>query len=143
MPSSCAMASRWSTPLVDPPVAATEAMALSMAARVMIWDGRVPPLTSSMTSSPARRAASSLPGSVAGIPFRPPGEMPMNSSAVLIVFAVNWPPHAPGPGHAASSISRSSSREIFPARYAPIASNTVTTVASRFPRTTPGLMVPL
>ena len=34
------------------------------------------------------------------MPFSPPGEMPMNSSAVLIVLAVNWPPHAPGPGHA-------------------------------------------
>ena len=69
--------------------------------------------------------------------------MPMNSSAVLIVLAVNWPPHAPGPGHAASSISCSSSSEILPARYAPIASYTVTTVASRLPRTTPGWIVPL
>ncbi len=69
--------------------------------------------------------------------------MPRNSRAVLIVFAVNWPPQAPGTGQDASSISRSSSRLIFPARYAPIASNTVTTVASRRPRSTPGLIVPL
>ncbi len=26
--------------------------------------------------------------------------MPRNSSIVDIVFAVNWPPHAPAPGHA-------------------------------------------
>ena len=36
MPSSCAMARRCRTPLVEPPVAATDAMALSIAARVMI-----------------------------------------------------------------------------------------------------------
>ena len=84
-----------------------------------------------------------MAGSVAGMPFRPPGLMPMNSSAVAIVLAVNWPPQAPGPGQERSSISRSSSSEILPARYAPIASNTVTTVASRLPRRTPGLIVPL
>ena len=41
---------------------------------------------------------------------------------VLIVFAVNWPPQAPGPGQATFSTSYSSSRLILPARYAPIAS---------------------
>ena len=41
---------------------------------------------------------------------------------MLIVFAVNWPPQAPGPGQAAASMSYSSSSEIRPARYAPIAS---------------------
>ena len=48
-----------------------------------------------------------------------------------IVLAVNWPPHAPAPGHAALSMSYSSSRLILPARYAPTASNTDTTVRSR------------
>jgi hypothetical protein len=57
---------------------------------------------------------------------------------VDIVFAVNCPPHAPAPGHATFSISYSSSSEIFPARYAPIASKTLTTVASRWPLYTPG-----
>ncbi len=52
---------------------------------------------------------------------------------MLIVLAVNCPPQAPGPGQAAFSTSYSSSSVIFPARYAPIASNTVTTVASRRP----------
>ena len=54
--------------------------------------------TSVMTSSPAWRAASSLAGSSAGMPLRPAGERPRNSSTVDIVLAVNWPPHAPGPG---------------------------------------------
>ena len=73
MPSSWASAGRCSTAFVEPPVAATDAIALSIAARVMICDGRVPALTSSMTSSPAASAASSFAGSVAGMPFRPPG----------------------------------------------------------------------
>ena len=35
---------------------------------------------------------------------------------MLIVLAVNWPPHAPGPGHEAASTSYRSSRLILPAR---------------------------
>ena len=58
-----------------------------------------------MTSSPVRRAASSLAGSSAGIAFNPAGERPMNSRTVLIVFAVNWPPQAPAPGQATLSTS--------------------------------------
>ena len=58
-----------------------------------------------MTSSPVVWAAASLAGSSAGMPFRPAGESPMNSRTVLIVFAVNWPPQAPGPGQAAFSTS--------------------------------------
>ena len=58
-----------------------------------------------MTSSPEVRAAASLAGSSAGMPLRPAGESPMNSSTMLIVFAVNWPPQAPAPGHATFSIS--------------------------------------
>ena len=75
-----------------------------------------------MTSSPVRRAASSLAGSSAGMPLRPAGERPMNSMTVDIVLAVYWPPQAPGPGQATFSISYSSSSVILPARYAPIAS---------------------
>jgi hypothetical protein len=37
---------------------------------------------------------------------------------VDIVFAVNWPPHAPAPGQATPSSSFRSSAEIFPAAYA-------------------------
>ena len=40
----------------------------------------------------------------------------MNSMTVDIVLAVYWPPQAPGPGHAAFSISYSSSSVILPAR---------------------------
>ena len=116
MPNSWASASRWSTPLVEPPVAATDAMPFSSAFRVTIADGRMSRRTRSMTSSPERRAASSFFGSSAGIPFSPAGDRPMNSRTMLIVLAVYWPPHAPAPGQAAFSISYSSSAPIFPAR---------------------------
>ncbi len=72
------------------------------------------------------------------MPFRPAGERPRNSSAIDIVLAVNWPPQAPGPGHDRLSTSYSSSSVILPARYAPIASKTDTTVALRWPRSVPG-----
>ena len=86
-----------------------------------------------MTISPVRYAAASLAGSSAGMPLSPAGESPMNSRTMLMVFAVYWPPQAPGPGQATFSTSYSSSSVILPARYAPIASNTVTTVALRWP----------
>ena len=122
MPYSWAIASRWRTAFVEPPVAATAAIALSIERRVTKVEGRTSSRTSSITSSPQRRAASSLVGSSAGISFRPAGDRPRISITMLIVLAVNWPPQAPGPGHAAASMSYSSSSEILPARYAPIAS---------------------
>ena len=102
--------------MVEPPVAAIEAMPFSRAALVTMCDGRTSRRTRSMISSPVRWAAASLAGSSAGVPLRPAGDSPMNSMTVLIVLAVYWPPQAPGPGHAAFSISRNSSSEIFPAR---------------------------
>ena len=110
MPSSRAIASRWRTPFVEPPVAATAAIAFSSASRVMICDGPhvvadephrdpaglVAPPPSSPGRSPARRSAR-------------PALMPRNSSTVAIVFAVNWPPHAPAPGQATPSSSCTSS----------------------------------
>ncbi|CAB4644507.1 unannotated protein [freshwater metagenome] len=68
--------------------------------------------------------------------------MPSASAIELMVLAVNMPPHAPSPGHAARSISPSSSWLIVPAAQAPIASNTV--VMSMFlPLCTPGNVLPL
>ena len=50
--ASLAMASRWSTALVDPPRAFTTAMAFSNASRVRIWRGRMPASTRATTASP-------------------------------------------------------------------------------------------
>ena len=122
IPNSWAMASMCRTPFVLPPIAATDAMAFSIDARVMNADGRRSARTRSITSSPLRRAASSLAGSSAGMPLSPAGLMPRNSIAVLMVLAVNWPPQAPAPGQATFSISYRSSSVILPARYCPIAS---------------------
>ena len=115
IPNSAAMAGRWSAALVLPPVAETDAIAFSSERRVTMSAGRMSWRTSVITSSPARRAAASFFGSSAGIPFMPPGDRPRNSSAVAIVLAVNWPPHAPAPGQAPFSTSYSSSSVILPA----------------------------
>ena len=137
MSSSRAIASRWSTPLVEPPLAATAAAAFSSASRVMICEGRTSSRTSRITIRPHSSAASPLPRLIAGIPFMPAGLMPRKSSAIDIVLAVYWPPHAPAAGQAADSTSWSSSASILSAAYAPTASKTSWIVMSR-PRNVPG-----
>ena len=137
IPNSWAMPSRWRTPFVEPPVAATAAIAFSIAALVTMCEGRTSWRTRVIASSPACRAAASLAGSSAGMPLRPAGDSPRNSITIDMVFAVYWPPHAPAPGHAALSIAYSSSSPILPARYAPTASNTDTIVRS-WPLYVPG-----
>ena len=80
-------------------------------------------------------------GSIAGTIALPIGEMPITSNAVAIVFAVNWPPHAPAPGHAACSSSESSASLMSPAARAPTPSNTSWIVTS-LPRKRPGMIDP-
>ncbi len=140
--SSRAIASRWRTPFVDPPVAATAATAFSIASRVMICDGRTSSRTSRIAMRPASYAASVFAGSVAGTSLSPAGLMPRNSSTVAIVFAVNWAPHAPAPGQATFSSSCTSAFDIVPAAAAPTASKTSWMVTSR-PRKRPGAIEPL
>ncbi len=77
-----------------------------------------------MTSLPDSSAVSALWPSVAGTELKPLGEIPRTSNAMAIVLAVYWPPHAPAPGEAWSSISVSSASVIRPAIRAPTASNT-------------------
>ena len=65
--ASLAMASRWSTALVEPPRAMTTAMAFSNASLVMIWRGRMPgPQQLDHGLARARRRASSRRRSTAG-----------------------------------------------------------------------------
>ena len=94
-----------------------------------------------MTSAPASFAACALPGAVAGMPLCTGGLSPRKSRAIAIVFAVNWPPHAPAPGHAALSSSCSSAGSIVPAACAPTPSKTSWIVTSR-PRNRPGAIEP-
>ena len=77
-----------------------------------------------MTSSPARRATSCFSATMAGTPFALSGETPSSSHTIDMVFAVNCPPQAPGPGQALFSSAPSRASLSRPAACAPTASNT-------------------
>ena len=111
---------------------ATPAIAFSSEALVMIWLGRRSRLSTSTTSRPASSATWPFLPSSAGTIDEPIGEMPSISNASAIVFAVNWPPHAPAPGEAALSISSSSLSSILPTACAPTASKT-SWIVTRWP----------
>ncbi len=140
-PASRAMASKWSTALVEPPLAATPAMAFSMALRVTMARGLMPRRTASTTNWPQRKATPSLSGSTCGTAAVPIGERPISSITVAMVLAVYWPPQAPAPGQAEFSMASSSASVMRPAAFAPTASKTSWTVMSR-PLWRPGRMVP-
>ena len=100
-PISRATASRCSTPLVEPPLVATAAIAFSSAGLV---------ITSLATLSAAQdvhHQFAALRGHVELAPVlgrhhraARPARCPSASNAIAIVLAVNWPPHAPAPGEA-------------------------------------------
>ena len=71
--SSFAIATRWRTPFVEPPVAATEAAAFSSDAFVMICEGRTSRRDEVDASRPASAEASSFERSSAGMSFGRPG----------------------------------------------------------------------
>ena len=123
-PASCAIASRCSTPLVEPAVAMTTAAALRNALRVMICRGRSPLASAWTTAKPVRRARSVRSAETAGADASPGSVMPSASAQADIVFAVYMPAHEPAPGHAARSTASSSSSDIEPAACSPTASNT-------------------
>ena len=105
MPASRAIASRCSTPFVEPPRRRRPRRSRS----------RTPRASGSATAGCRRGRASSRSSPactrglrLAGMRRRdarsgPRGLMPRKSSTIAIVFAVNWPPHAPAPGHATLS----------------------------------------
>ena len=130
-PTSRAMASRCSTALVEPPVAATQAMAFSKASRVSTSAGVWPRASTSMTRRPASKPAFVLRASVAPAEPLPRGAMPRNSMAVAMVLAVYCAPQAPAPGQATSSSAVSCASVIWPAAWRPTPSNTSWMVTSR------------
>ena len=121
--ASWAMASRWSTALVEPPKAMTTAMAFSNASLVMIWRAVIPRRSISTTASPDLRAKPSRRRSVAGGAAEPGIDIPMASATEAMVLAVYMPPQAPSPGQMARSMASTSARDILPAAQAPTASN--------------------
>ena len=94
-----------------------------------------------MTTSPTLRATSLFSATIAGTPFALSGDTPSSSHTIAIVFAVNCPPHAPGPGQALFSSASSCASVSFPAACAPTASNTSWIVTSR-PSQRPGAIEP-
>ena len=76
--------------------------------------GSRPRRRTSTASRPTLDATSALRPSSAGTMLEPIGLMPRTSKAMAIVFAVNWPPHAPAPGLATFSSSARSSSLICP-----------------------------
>ena len=107
----------------------------------MICWGAGPGSSTSSTSRPHSSATLPFLPSSAGTIELPIGEMPSTSKAIAIVFAVNWPPHAPAPGLAWFSRSVSSSSVRSPAACAPMPSNTSWIVTS-LPRQRPGAIEP-
>ena len=136
MPTSRAMAIRCSTALVEPPEAATAAVAFSKARRVRISEGRRSASSTRIASRPISSEAGRLAGSMAGMELKPTGEMPRSSSTIDIVLAVYWPPQAPAPGQATASSSRRSASLMRPAETAPMASYMSPTATCR-PRKEP------
>jgi hypothetical protein len=139
--ASRATASRCSTAFVEPPDAATAAMAFSSPSLVIMRSGVRPSSSASTTSRPQRSATSPFLPSSAGTIELPMGEIPSTSKAMAMVFAVNWPPHAPAPGEALPSNSDSSSSDMSPAACEPTASKTSWIVTS-CPWKRPGAMEP-
>ncbi len=139
--ASRAMASRWSTALVEPPSAITTVMAFSNASLVMIWRAVIPSRSSPTTASPERWANPSRRRSTAGGAADPGRLMPMASATAAMVLAVYMPPQAPSPGQIARSILSTCSRLILPARQAPTASKASMIVTS-WPSTWPGMIEP-
>ena len=111
------MASRWSSPLVEPPVAATPAIALRSARRSRNARAPAPPPRRARprAARPAPRPPAFSSRASAGISPSPRIARPRQSSAIAIVLAVNWPAQVPGPGHAWRSSSSSSARVDAPA----------------------------
>ena len=103
MRAACAIASRCSTALVEPPSATVTAMAFSKALRVRMSEGRSPARSSCTTASPARRQSSRLAALTASCAELFGRLSPSASIAEAMVLAVYMPPQLPGPGIAVRS----------------------------------------
>mmetsp|Transcript_21758 Transcript_21758/g.68158 ORF Transcript_21758/g.68158 Transcript_21758/m.68158 type:complete len:257 (+) Transcript_21758:443-1213(+) len=107
-----AMASKWSTAFVDPPVHMTAAIAFSSEPLVTMSRGFMSCSRACLIAAPT--AAHSASFASAGVLADPGSDSPSVSITVAIVFAVNMPPHAPGPGQAHSMTRSCSFAEISP-----------------------------
>ena len=127
------MARRCKTALVEPPRAITMEIAFSNAFLVNSFRGVRFWLIKFKRASPASMQSSFLEDETASFAELLGRLSPKASIADAIVLAVYIPPHAPGPGMAFDSISRSSMSEILPSECAPTASKTEITSVLSFP----------
>ena len=125
-PAVCAMASRCSTELVEPPSAMTVVIAFSNAFRLMMSRGRMPARARATAASPARRQSSFLSSLIAICAELLGRLMPSASIAEAMVLAVYMPPQAPAPGMEQASIVFNPCSSSLPAAYWPTASKTET-----------------
>ena len=109
--------------MVEQPSAISAVIAFLIAAAVIISRGRIFFFTSSMTCIPACLASSIRAEYTAGIVPLPFNPIPSTSVKQFIEFAVYIPEQEPQVGHTLRSNSVSCSSLIFPALYAPTASN--------------------
>ena len=136
-----AIARRWSTAFVLPPMAITTVMAFSKAARVRRSRGRTSAAMQRSSASAAASVERVFSSSSAASVLEYGNDRPSASIAEDIVLAVYIPPQLPWPGQAWRSIAWNVSSGMRPAAYSPTASNTDTMVRS-WPSWWPGLIVP-
>src|SRR6266496_503665 len=103
--AACAMASRCSTALVEPPTAITTAIAFSKALRVRMPLGTICLCTAASRTSADWAALSDFSKSSAAIVDEYGRLMPNASIAEDIVLAVYIPPHDPAPGQDLTVVS--------------------------------------
>ena len=125
-PAACAIASRCSTALVDPPSAMIVTIAFSNAFFVRMSRGRMFFSIRLATAAPALTQSSFLSSEIAACAELLGRLRPSASIADAIVLAVYMPPHDPAPGQACCSRSASAASDNFPAACWPTASKTDT-----------------
>ncbi len=128
--------------MVDPPIEATDTMALYRASRVRMCDGRTSRAKTSRATSPTRSAAACFSAATAGMSPTPKGARPMKSATPPMVLAVYWAAQVPAPGQALRARSSTSSWPRRPTARSPRASHMSWIVTSRS-RQRPGIMLPL
>jgi len=119
MPRRAAMAVRWISAFVEPPIACSTTRALVIEAGVSSADGRGPCAASATARAPDASARRSRSACTAGIVAAPGSAMPTASAMHAIVLAVPITMHVPAVGARRSLTASISAASISPARNLP------------------------
>ena len=136
-PSRPAMARRWTTALVEPPMAPFTRIAFSNAWRVRICEMRMSSCTSATARRPASCASALRRESTAGIAALPAIAMPSASAMLAMVDAVPMVMQWPGLRDMPDSASAKSAGDMLPARSSSENLNTSVPEPSARPRKRP------